>query len=54
MGLFLAVLRGPEWWAVGPAVSVHTGLSTDIAFSLSSLAVRRGIMATCFRLMYFL
>lgn len=53
VGLFGGV-AGAQMAAVGPAVSVHTGLDADVAFSLSSLAVRRGIMATCFRLMYFL
>lgn len=32
------MLRGPERRAVGPAVSVHTGLSADVAFSLLSLS----------------
>lgn len=38
---FLAVLRGPEWRRrrSGLAVSVHTGLGADVAFSLSSLSL---------------
>ncbi|EFN63640.1 hypothetical protein EAG_07418 [Camponotus floridanus] len=41
VGPFLAVLRGPEWRAVGPAVSVHTGLSRHSVFALLSRGTPR-------------
>lgn len=55
MGLFGGIAGARMAAAVGPTMpAVHTSLGADVAFSLSSLALHCGIMATCFRLMYFL